>query len=166
MRGGLGKFRSHRHGALRIGLTRDAPLRLSRELAAARGDLHLGGLRLADLALKTGATEWRVDVSTANREPQAKIVLGAFDKAGIKQRGDACYPPGYDTATRRVSAAQRRSATLEHLRHGRHRAGGRRVGCADDDRRAAVAALAYGLPEWDFAEQWDAQFEREARAAA
>lgn len=105
MRGGLGKFRSHRHGALRIGLTRDAPRRLSLELAAARGDLQLGGLRLADLALKTGATEWRVDVSTANREPQAKIVLGAFDKAGLKQRGDACYSPGYDTATRRVSAA-------------------------------------------------------------
>ena len=116
MRGGLGKFRSHRHGALRIGLTRDAPLRLSLELAAARGDLQLGGLRLADLALKTGATEWRVDVSTANREPQAKIVLGAFDKAGIKPRGDACYPPGYDTATRRVSAAQRRSATLSDAR--------------------------------------------------
>jgi len=52
VRGGLGKFRSHRHGALRIGLTRDAPRRLSLELAAARGD--------------------------------------------------ACYSPGYNTATRRM----------------------------------------------------------------
>jgi hypothetical protein len=68
--------KSTREGStLRLDLTRNAPLRLALELGAARGDLQLGGLRLADLTLKTGATELRVDFAEPNRESLANFDL-------------------------------------------------------------------------------------------
>lgn len=62
-------------------LTRAVPMRLALELGAAHGDIQLGGLRLTDLSLKTGATELHIDVSELNRESMASfdVDVGAAD---------------------------------------------------------------------------------------
>lgn len=52
----------------RAELSRDVPLRLSMELGAARGTIQLGGLRLQDLSLKTGATKLTLDFAEPNPE--------------------------------------------------------------------------------------------------
>lgn len=59
----------------RAELTRNLPLRLSLELGAAKGDIQLGGLRLQDLSLATGATKLQIDFSEPNREPLAYFDL-------------------------------------------------------------------------------------------
>jgi hypothetical protein len=80
-RGASGTWSSqHRDGStLTAALTTGAPIRLALELGAATGTIQLGGLRLADLALATGATELRVDVSDPNRESlsEARLDIGA-----------------------------------------------------------------------------------------
>ena len=65
---------SREGSTLRAELTRSAPLRMALELGAAHGDIQLGGLRLTDLSLKTGATRLRIDFSEPNRE-----ALAGFD---------------------------------------------------------------------------------------
>jgi hypothetical protein len=72
----------HREGnTLRAELSRTVPLRLSLELGAAKGTLQLGGLRLQDLSLKTGATRMRIDFAEANPEALRNFDLdvGAAD---------------------------------------------------------------------------------------
>jgi hypothetical protein len=58
----------------RAELTSAVPMRLALELGATRGKLALGGLRLADLSLKAGASETTLDFGSPNSEP-----LGMFD---------------------------------------------------------------------------------------
>ena len=59
----------------RAELTRNLPLRLSLELGAAKGNIQLGGLRLRDLSLTTGATKLQIDFSEPNRESLAHFDL-------------------------------------------------------------------------------------------
>ena len=59
----------------RAELTRNVPLRLSLELGAAQGNIQLGGLRLQELSLKTGATKLQVDFAEINRESLANFDL-------------------------------------------------------------------------------------------
>jgi hypothetical protein len=58
----------------RAELSGAVPMRLALELGATRGKLALGGLRLADLSLKAGASETTLDFNAANTE-----ALGMFD---------------------------------------------------------------------------------------
>lgn len=58
---------------LQAAVTTRVPLQLVLELGAVRADVQLGGLRLSDLDLKTGASELRLDVNSPNAES-----LGAF----------------------------------------------------------------------------------------
>jgi hypothetical protein len=59
---------------LRAELSRAVPMRLALELGATRGNLALGGLRIADLSLKAGASETTLDFDSPNTE-----ALGMFD---------------------------------------------------------------------------------------
>jgi hypothetical protein len=62
------------HGGAREGntlhaeLSKGIPMRLALELGATRGTLSLGGLRLADLTLKAGASETSLDFDVPNTE--------------------------------------------------------------------------------------------------
>lgn len=80
-RGVSGNWSSHhRDGStLTAALTTGAPLRLALEMGAATGTIQLGGLRLAELTLATGATDLRIDVSDPNRETlaEAQFDIGA-----------------------------------------------------------------------------------------
>lgn len=81
----------HREGStLRAEITNAAPIRLSLELGAAHGDIHLGGLRLTDLSLKTGATELMIDFDTPNRESMSylDVDVGAA-KVVMRRAGNA-----------------------------------------------------------------------------
>lgn len=53
-------------GELRLELTRQAPLDLSLDLGAVKGDLDLSGFRLTNLRLSSGAAEIRVRADTLN----------------------------------------------------------------------------------------------------
>lgn len=53
-------------GELRLDLTRQAPLDLSLDLGAVKGDLDLSGFRLTNLRLSSGAAEIRVRADTLN----------------------------------------------------------------------------------------------------
>lgn len=53
-------------GTMEAAITTRVPVQLSLELGAARADVQLGGLRLIDLDLQTGASEVRLDVDTPN----------------------------------------------------------------------------------------------------
>lgn len=55
-------------------LSRAVPMRLALELGATRGTVALGGVRIADLSLKAGASETTLDFATPNPE-----ALGMFD---------------------------------------------------------------------------------------
>ena len=74
----------------RAELTRNLPLRLSLELGAAKGDIQLGGLRLQELSLATGATKLHIDFSEPNRELLARFDLdvGAAEVA-VTHAGNA-----------------------------------------------------------------------------
>ncbi len=67
--------------SLTAALTTRAPLRLFLELGASRADVQLGGLRLSELEVRTGASEVRLDVSTPNSEDLVRFDLdvGAAD---------------------------------------------------------------------------------------
>ncbi|MGD2120979.1 MAG: toast rack family protein [Gemmatimonadota bacterium] len=62
-------------------LARDVPMNLDLEFGAVRADLDLGGLQMTGLKLQTGASESRVDVSSANplRMAKATMEVGAAD---------------------------------------------------------------------------------------
>lgn len=60
---------------LRAEISRSVPLRLAMELGAAKGTIQLGGIRLQDLSIKTGATHLQIDVSEPNKEPLANFDL-------------------------------------------------------------------------------------------
>ena len=66
-------------GTMTAELPRGVPLRLALELGATEGRILLGGLRLADLSLKTGAAEIRIDVPEPNAESlgTASLDVGA-----------------------------------------------------------------------------------------
>ncbi|HVZ49192.1 MAG TPA: hypothetical protein VG916_10445 [Gemmatimonadaceae bacterium] len=66
---------------LRVELTDRVPLRLAIELGATRADVQLGGLKLSDLDIRTGATEAHVDVDRPNTAALASMSLdvGAAD---------------------------------------------------------------------------------------
>lgn len=80
-RGVSGNWSSqHKDGStLTTALTTGAPLRLALEMGAATGTIQLGGLRLAEFTLATGATDLRIDVSDPNRETlaEAQFDIGA-----------------------------------------------------------------------------------------
>lgn len=60
---------------MRTELSRNVPIRLSMELGAAKGNIQLGGLRLQDLAIHTGATQLQIDVAEPNKEALANFDL-------------------------------------------------------------------------------------------
>jgi hypothetical protein len=70
-----------------VRLTRAVPVDLSLEFAAGRAEVDLGGLRLSDLDIETGASETRLEISEPNREVlrSARIAVGAakFSADGI-----------------------------------------------------------------------------------
>lgn len=75
----LGKDRSA--GSMELGLALGVPMALDLEFGAVRADLDLGGLRLRELALSTGASESSLDVSSPNPEVlrRARLEVGAAD---------------------------------------------------------------------------------------
>jgi hypothetical protein len=62
-------------------LARGVPMNLDLEFGAVRADVDLGGLQMTGLKLQTGASESRVDISSANplRMEEAKLEVGAAD---------------------------------------------------------------------------------------
>ncbi len=68
-------------GDLSVELSREVPMSLDMEFGAVRADVDLGGLRLRDLKLSTGASESRIDVSAPNPEVLHSVDLevGAAD---------------------------------------------------------------------------------------
>jgi hypothetical protein len=62
-----------------VRLSPAVPLDLSLDFGAGRAEVDLGGLRLSDLDIETGASETRLDVSEPNREVlrSARIAVGA-----------------------------------------------------------------------------------------
>jgi hypothetical protein len=64
-----------------LALARGVPMNLDLEFGAVRADLDLGGLQMTGLKLQTGASESRVDISSANplRMEEAKLEVGAAD---------------------------------------------------------------------------------------
>jgi hypothetical protein len=117
-----------------IGVTGEVPLRLRVETGAADAELDLSGLRLAELRLRTGASETRVTLPAAAgvtvvdaeggattirfRVPdgvaariRSSVVLGSseIDTARFPRTaaGDAWESPGFATASNRVEIAVR-----------------------------------------------------------
>lgn len=74
---------------LQADLSNRVPFRLALELGATRADVQLGGLRLTDLDVRTGASELHVDVDAPNTESPAQFNLdvGAAD-ATIRRAGN------------------------------------------------------------------------------
>lgn len=68
--GGEYRWKSgHREGSTLVGaLSNRVPLDLSLELGAVRADVQLGGLKITDLVLQTGASEVKIDVNAPNSE--------------------------------------------------------------------------------------------------
>ena len=66
-------------GALDLELSDQVPMDLQLEFGAVRADLDLGGLRLRDLELTTGASEAELRVSDPNPEPMesVRVAVGA-----------------------------------------------------------------------------------------
>jgi hypothetical protein len=75
------RVRKDRSGEMTLALTREVPMSLDLEFGAVRADVDLGGLRLTDLELSTGASESRIDVSAPNPEvlSSARVQVGAAD---------------------------------------------------------------------------------------
>lgn len=68
-------------------LSRVVPMRVTLELGATRGDFDLGGLRLAELMIRAGASETRVDFSAPNPEPLALLDLDVGAASVTVRRG-------------------------------------------------------------------------------
>jgi hypothetical protein len=60
--------RNLRSGHLRLDLSRDVPLELKLEFGAARAELDLGGLKIRQARIATGASETELTVSAPNTE--------------------------------------------------------------------------------------------------
>jgi hypothetical protein len=117
-----------------MGVTGEVPLRLRVETGAADAELDLSSLRLAELRLRTGASETRVTLPAAAgvtvvdaeggattirfRVPEgvaarirSSVVLGASDIDMVRfprtAAGDAWESPGFATAPNRVEIAVR-----------------------------------------------------------
>lgn len=69
-----------------VALSRQVPLELSLAFGAGRAEVELGGLRLTDLEIETGASETLMEVSAPNRERlrHARIAVGAAQFTGRK----------------------------------------------------------------------------------
>lgn len=69
---------------MEVGLSPSVPLALQLDFGAGRAEVELGGLRLVDLDLRTGASETRVDVSRPNPLPlpEATFAVGAAHFTG------------------------------------------------------------------------------------
>jgi hypothetical protein len=98
-----------------VGLTGEVPLRLRVETGAADGDLDLSGLRLAELRLRTGASETRVTLPAAAGYTRVDAEGGA---AAIRFR----VPDG--VAARIRSAIALGSSDVDAARFPRSAAGG------------------------------------------
>ncbi len=117
-----------------MGVSAEVPLRLRVETGAADAELDLSGLRLAELRLRTGASETRVTLPAAAgvtvvdaeggattirfRVPdgvaariRSSVVLGSSDIDTVRfprtAAGDAWESPGFATAANRVEIAVR-----------------------------------------------------------
>lgn len=68
-----------RAAEMEVDLTTGVPLELALKFGAGRADLELGGLRLTDLEIETGASETELDVSRPNPEvlAEARFAVGA-----------------------------------------------------------------------------------------
>lgn len=66
---------SHDAGSMQAELTPSVPVDLSLELGAVEADLQLGGLRLTDLSLRSGAADVTARFDKPNREPLRTMTL-------------------------------------------------------------------------------------------
>jgi hypothetical protein len=73
-------------GALELELSGEIPVALSMEIGAAEARLDLGGLRLRELSLKTGASDTKIYFSEPNRE-QADFCTFKAGAAALKVEG-------------------------------------------------------------------------------
>lgn len=64
----LSGLRDQTRGEMRLSLSRDVPVDLHLQLGATKATLDLGGLRLSNLRLESGASETLLDFSTPNAE--------------------------------------------------------------------------------------------------
>lgn len=72
--------------SLAVALPRDVDLDLRMELGAVQSDVELGGLRLRELSLATGAAESRLDVSEPNPVElgRARLQVGAAEFTALR----------------------------------------------------------------------------------
>jgi hypothetical protein len=64
-------------GEMELTLSNRVPIDLSLELGAVRADIDLGGLRLTDLLVNTGASDGQIRVSSPNPEEMERVELNA-----------------------------------------------------------------------------------------
>lgn len=78
--------RDHTGSRLGVALPRDVDLDLRMELGAVRADVELGGLRLRELSLATGAAESRLHVSEPNpvELDRARLQAGAAELTALR----------------------------------------------------------------------------------
>lgn len=85
--GGNLKGRNLKSGHLELGLSRDVPLELDLQFGATEATLELGGLRIRNAEISTGASKTMVKFSTPNPEicERLDLEVGAaqFEAAGI-----------------------------------------------------------------------------------
>jgi hypothetical protein len=73
-------------GEMDLELARGLPMELEMDFGAVQANLDLGGLSLTNLALRTGASETRLDVSSRNRVAlrMADLEVGAADFTALR----------------------------------------------------------------------------------
>jgi hypothetical protein len=85
--GGSVKGRNMKSGRLDLALGTRVPLNLNLQFGAVRAQMELGGLRIREAHIQTGASETDITVSGQNREPcsMMKVEVGAaaFNASGL-----------------------------------------------------------------------------------